>query len=287
MGTTIGRLPWIHIDEELKDAFQQYYLLHGVRLSLFTPEGERLYPGNEQPDCAYCRLIRQDLAMDARCVELDQRMIARCIREGRMIRYHCHGGMEEAALPLEVDGETLGCIMLGQFRRAGMEASPYQREWDAAIGDGRLVDAFRSSPSFNEETIRLLMETYRFLLGLIARERMIRNRDYDPLMPLIDRLDREPAWSPTLEEACALCARSPSSLNRLCKKATGMAFKPFVIERKLARADQYLHQFPDKTITEIAGELGYDDPLYFSRLYKRRRGISPRRMRKTPETTSF
>lgn len=279
MGSTTGYLPWIHIDEELKTSFQRYYRLHGVRLSLFTPNGERLYPGEEQPDCDYCRLVRGDLSMDARCVDLDRRMIARCIRERRMIRYHCHGGMEEAALPLVVDGETLGCIMLGQFRLEGMEESPYQREWDAAIGDGRLTRAFLASPSFGEETIQDLMETYRFLLGLIARERMIRNRDYDALMPLVDRLDREIAWTPTLEEAASLCARSPSSLNRLCKKATGMAFKPFIIESKLARADRYLRQFPDKTIVEIAGELGYDDALYFSRLYKRHRGVSPKKMR--------
>jgi AraC-like DNA-binding protein len=118
------------------------------------------------------------------------------------------------------------------------------------------------------------METYRFLLGLIARERMIRNRDYDALMPLVDRLDREIAWTPTLEEAASLCARSPSSLNRLCKKATGMAFKPFIIESKLARADRYLRQFPDKTIVEIAGELGYDDALYFSRFTTPPRGFT-------------
>lgn len=275
----MNRLSWIHIDDEIKHIFQQYYRLHRVRLSVFTPDGERLYPGEEQPDCAYCRLVRQTLGMESRCVELDRSMIARSLREGRMIRYHCHGGLEEAALPLTVDGNPIGCIMLGQFRREGMDSSPYEDEWLRAFGDTRLETAFRETPCFNEDRIAPLMETYQFLLGLIARERLIRNKDYDQLMPLMEQMRRNPAWNPTLKDAAALCARSPSSLNRLIRMATGKSFKSFIIEHKLSRAESRLARHPEKTIAEIAGEFGYSDPLYFSRIYKRYRGISPKAMR--------
>lgn len=273
------QLSYIHIDDEIKTIFGQYYRLHGVRLSVFTTDGERLYPGADQRDCAYCRLVREGLGLDSRCVALDRRMIARSIRENRMIRYRCHGGMEEAALPLNVDGKPIGCIMLGQFRREGAETSPYEPDGTESFGDSRLGEAFRASPSFTEENIALLMNTYRFLLGLIARERMIRNRDYDPFMPLMEELEQDTAWNPSLKEAAAISGRSPSSLNRLIKKATGKTFKTFLIDTKLARAEEQFARHPEKTIAQIAAEEGYDDPLYFSRIYKRYRGVSPKQMR--------
>ena len=226
-------------------------------------------------------MIRQTLGMDVRCIELDRNMIARSIRENRMIRYHCHGGLEEAALPLNVDGRTIGCIMLGQFRREGVDTSPYTDEWMRIVGNEDLDRAFRSCPSFTEERILPLMDTYRFLLGLIARERLIRNRDYDVLLPLMDILEKKPSWNPSLVEAAAFCARSPSSLNRLIRKASGKSFKSFIIESKLARAETLFTRYPGKTIAEIAAELGYADPLYFSRIFKRYRGISPKAMRES------
>lgn len=277
----MSQLSYIHIDDELKTVFGQYYQLHGVRLSVFTTDGKRLYPGKDQKDCAYCRLVREGLGFDSRCVALDRQMIARSIRENRMIRYRCHGGMEEAALPLNADGKPIGCIMLGQFRREGVITAPYEAEGTASFGDSRLDEAFRASPVFSEEKIALLMDTYRFLLGLIARERMIRNRDYNPFMPLMDKIEQDAAWNPSLKEAASISGQSPSSLNRLIKKATGRSFKAFIIENKISRAEIQLVRNPEKTITQIAAEAGYGDPLYFSRIYKRYRGVSPKQMRNT------
>lgn len=273
-------LSYIQIDDEIKTLFGQYYELHGVRLSVFTTEGKRLYPDKDQKDCAYCQLVRKDLGLDSRCVALDRRMIERSIRDNRMIRYRCHGGMEEATLPLNVDGKPIGCIMLGQFRRESAENSPYEPDGLKLFGDNRLDEAFRASPAFTEKKITLLMDTYRFMLGLIARERMIRNRDYNPFMPLLERLEQNPAWNPSLEEAAAICGQSPSSLNRVIKKATGKSFKTFVIESKLLRAESRFTRHPEKTIAQIAAETGYEDPLYFSRIFKRYRGVSPGQMRK-------
>ncbi len=276
---SMHQLSRIHIDDEIKTVFGQYYRLHGVRLSVFTTDGKRLYPGEEQGDCAYCRLVREGLGLESRCVSLDRRMISRSIQENRMIRYRCHGGMEEAALPLAVDGKLIGCIMLGQFRREGVKTSPYETDGIEAFGDNRLGDSFRASPSFTEEKITLLMKTYRFLLGLIARERMIRNRDYDPFIPLMEKLEQDMTWNPSLEEAASISGLSTTSLNRLIRKATGTSFKSFLIETKLARAEEQFARYPEKNITQIAAESGYADPLYFSRIYKRYRGISPKQMR--------
>lgn len=275
----MDQLSWIHIDEEIKHIFQQYYRLHGVRLSIFTTRGERLYPDIDQKDCTYCQRVREDLGFESRCVALDRSMISRSIRKNCMIRYRCHGGMEEAALPLQVDGKTIGCIMLGQFRRKGADTSPYEPDGVTLYGDNRLNESFRASPAFTEDTISLLMDTYRFLLGLIARERMIRNRDYNPFMPLLEKLERDTQWNPSIEEAATISGQSPSSLNRLIRKATGKSFKAFLIETKLVRAEELFTRFPGKTIAEIASELGYADPLYFSRIYKRYRGVSPKQMR--------
>ena len=51
------------------------------------------------------------------------------------------------------------------------------------------------------------------------------------------------------------------------------------IDLKMKRAS-YLLDMGNKTISEISYTLGYDDPYYFSRIYKKVTGRSPRGYRK-------
>jgi AraC family transcriptional regulator of arabinose operon len=79
----------------------------------------------------------------------------------------------------------------------------------------------------------------------------------------------------TVRDAAAQIGRSPSSLSHLFKKLTGNGFRQFQITRKIEEADRLLQTFPQMPIKEIAERLGFQDPLYFSRLYRRHRDQSP------------
>lgn len=282
-------LTWIQLSQEIKRIFKLYYQLHGVRLSLFTPGGERIYPQEDQPDCSYCRLVRQELGFEERCLKLDRRMILLSIEEDRLIRYHCHGGMEEAALPLRIGGEILGCIMLGQFRRQSAKGSPYSDLWKKTLRNERLDAAYEETPLFPDRKIPLLMDLYQTLLDILSRERLIRHRDFDLIFPVTSRLELEPSWNPNLSEAAEAIGRSTSSVSRMFKNITGNSFKKYLIDYKMNQAERIMVDHPRKPLKEIAWELGYGDPLYFSRLFKGFWGISPRELRekRLQESESF
>lgn len=66
---------------------------------------------------------------------------------------------------------------------------------------------------------------------------------------------------------------------RLFKQRMEQAPIDYFIRLKVQRACQYL-DFSDISIQEVAGTLGYDDPYYFSRVFKRIMGVSPLQYRK-------
>ena len=51
----------------------------------------------------------------------------------------------------------------------------------------------------------------------------------------------------------------------------------YFIQLKIRKACELLDQ-TDSTIREIASQLGYDDPYYFSRIFKKDTGLLPRRL---------
>jgi len=78
----------------------------------------------------------------------------------------------------------------------------------------------------------------------------------------------------TIDDLAAQNNLSASHFTFLFSKGTGMAPLDYFIHLKLQRACLLLHT-TDIKVKAIAGELGYDDPYYFSRLFKKHMNASP------------
>jgi AraC family transcriptional activator of pobA len=66
----------------------------------------------------------------------------------------------------------------------------------------------------------------------------------------------------------------PAALSRALTQVTGRGTKELVLDRVMAEAARLL-RFTDQTVQQVALRIGYDDPLYFSRAFKRHFGDSP------------
>lgn len=73
---------------------------------------------------------------------------------------------------------------------------------------------------------------------------------------------------------------SESHFSLMFKRKTGVPPLVFFTRLKVQKACQLL-DFSDKRIKEIAAELGYEDPYYFSRVFRQVMDISPIQYRKT------
>lgn len=67
---------------------------------------------------------------------------------------------------------------------------------------------------------------------------------------------------------------SPSRYSAVFKACTGLSPQAFIVNLRLERAEELMTQ-TDLSLKQIAQMAGYDDQLYFSRLFKEHRGLSP------------
>lgn len=68
-------------------------------------------------------------------------------------------------------------------------------------------------------------------------------------------------------------------LNRICRSVKHMSALQVVQEELVLKAKAHLYHFTTN-ISEIAYELGFDDPSYFTRLFKKHTGLTPNEYRK-------
>ncbi|MGC3957754.1 MAG: helix-turn-helix transcriptional regulator [Verrucomicrobiota bacterium] len=76
---------------------------------------------------------------------------------------------------------------------------------------------------------------------------------------------------------------SPSHFFAVFKRQTGFAPLDFFIRLRMQRACELLGT-TSLSVKEVAAELGYDDPFYFSRVFKTVSGIAPTDYRRLPES---
>jgi AraC family transcriptional regulator of arabinose operon len=78
------------------------------------------------------------------------------------------------------------------------------------------------------------------------------------------------------------CGYAPSHFSYLFRRATGLAPLQYLHSLKMREACRLLDSTP-LSIQEIAGLLGYEDPFYFSRYFRKTMGSSPRDYRNRPK----
>ncbi len=82
----------------------------------------------------------------------------------------------------------------------------------------------------------------------------------------------------SVEDMARMHKLSVSHFSNLFRKATGMPPIDYFIQLKMQRACQLLYANGSK-IKMVASELGYEDPYYFSRIFKKHIGTSPEQYR--------
>ncbi|WP_243076580.1 AraC family transcriptional regulator [Microbacterium sp. SS28] len=111
------------------------------------------------------------------------------------------------------------------------------------------------------------------LLTRIAADSIL-PADGSPLERAMRYLEARVDGNIQIAELASIVGMSPSHLSALFRQATGGGPGAFHTSLKMARARGLLDT-TQMTVTEIAIAVGYSDPLYFSRHFRRVHGVSP------------
>ena len=86
------------------------------------------------------------------------------------------------------------------------------------------------------------------------------------------------SFKKTIEEYAVKLYISQGHLSRICQTIAGKSPKDIVTDYLMREAQISLTNV-DKSIAQVAYELSFDDPAYFSRLFKKRTGYTPKKFR--------
>lgn len=68
---------------------------------------------------------------------------------------------------------------------------------------------------------------------------------------------------------------NPAYLSNLFKQEMGMTITKYITACRMGKAAEILNNVPECTLSELSNQVGYNDPYYFSRSFKKYYGVSP------------
>ena len=202
--------------------------------------------------------------------------------------YCCWAGVEEFVFPVFCDGAPVCCINLSGYR-GQLEISKrlYDRlkirlDEGYAENYGALCDTVPA-----QEDAERAINPLKYMLRSLYRQSLLTPHENDPADEVYVKTLRY-VYDHYMEHisaediAAALCYSS-SHLRHVFQRKSGKTISDTLTAVRLSAAEQALSQ-SELSVTQIALDCGFCDGNYFSTVFKKHKGISPKDYRASAKT---
>ena len=264
--------------DRLRKTVDDICILTGVSMAIANADHTFLY-ANVSQSYRFCSLLQENPACRERCRQCDQQMMHRADALGRPYSHTCHAGLGDAGLPIIKKGVTVGYIVLGRVRdREEIDGAALSALVAQGLDREALLESYKATRFITEaekaSLLRLLSQDLLEGAIEIAHDAFITRA--------INYIDANLASSLTVDVLCTHLFVSRGYLYKSFHAVFGKTVNGYISERRIQKAKELLRE-SDASALCIAEAVGFENYTYFTKLFKKRTGLSPKEFRKLPD----
>ena len=260
---------------KLEDAMYDFNSATGISISLYDTDG-KLVTRRGTNASGYCRLIATVKEGQRSCSRSNRALIDECRKTKKTARHICGAGLLDITIPLLHRGEIMGFLMLGQIKIN--EKFP-ESAVSFPVCQAELKQRYDALPLLDEQRIESVINIATMLTTYIMFENMVRSRRNQSSDAIADYVENHLSERLTVESVARGVHLSAGSIYKSMHKQYNCTLGEYVCARRIAHARVILED-RELSIEQVADTVGFTDPAYFSRCFKKIMGVSPREYRK-------
>ena len=266
------------LDPQLEVILNNFSSIFNIRIAYYLPDGREYKIGSNKQISDYCKILRKTLGYDNKCVALDSFKQKRAKETKCIQSYICHGGCNEVIKPVFSEDELLGYIMIGQAVSKCGIPDYILREAEKLEVLEETVATFNALPHYEKEKKNDIIQLFSELTDLVILKNLIKQKELGPVKKVVQYM-RTTDSKISLKEAAELTNISESRLRHKFIEELGQTFLQVRNSICMEKAKKLLKEDQKISIQEVAFRLGYTDPLYFSKAFKKYFGLPPSLLR--------
>lgn len=210
----------------------------------------------------------------------------RAVSRTAPVQYCCPSGLVKILVPVFIKGSHVGSLLAGPFALHALDgnrlAQLLERLEKLGLGDraNRLRTTWNHTPRLSSSKCRAagtLLQMFGKYLEECGRQQLSLHRKNNPsgLLQKIEAFLAEYQDDQvSLKEVAACVNLSPCHFCSVFKKQTGVTFSHYRTRLRLEKARKLLGD-PERRVSDVAFEAGFESIPYFNRAFRRVFGCSP------------
>lgn len=267
---------------QLETLMKSFHMLSGIRFVLFDTDFREMisYP---KENCDFCKLMKSCPKTRRKCNYADRRSFTECEKQNSLIIYKCHAGLVEAVIPLHENEKIIGYLMFGQITDNLDKRNLYSKITFLAekynLDINALNQGIANIPYKSNEQIHAAAKIMEACTSYIIYKELItleNDKIFDAAKTYIEKHLNEDI---SIEQLCKELQIGRTKLYDIFRNELKMGISKYILRQRMHKAKKLL-KTTDLSISEIAYNVGFSDYNYFSRVYKKIYGKSPKYYRK-------
>jgi len=258
----------------------------GLALTLRPLEFWQLAHHGKKHENPFCAMLAEKPKSLAVCLQAHQEMIDHTGLLPHTVT--CPFGLTETAIPVKLGADVIGYLRIGQVLRhmpAKADTNKVTRELKncGLKFDGALRKAWERNPLIPPDKYNAIVRLLSFFgeqLSALTNQLVVERQNAEP--PLIlkarDYIDKHKTEALSLSAVAQAAGASVFHFCKVFRKSTGLKFTDYVARVRLEDARTQLLN-PNRRISEVAYDVGFQSLTQFNRMFKRVFGQSPTEFR--------
>ena len=262
--------------KNLENLCADFFNATGINLSILDSSFNVLFI-NKSYSNKYCALIQSSDKGRKICVNSDKKLLLKC-KETTSPQHHiCRAGLMDIAVPIMQEKEIIGYIILGQIKTSEYFKKPNFNI--KGMDYEKLQNEFLSLPKYTDSKIHSTLSIASILAKHLLVENIIKVKRSNSLERVIKYIDDNLSEDLSIKKITEQTYISKSSLYLLFEKNFNMTIGEYINNARIKRAEVILAT-TDLDIESVSNEVGFSSQSYFSKTFKRIKGLSPKQFRK-------
>lgn len=265
---------------QLHKILKDFYTLTSIRIALFDSQFQEVFSYPEKK-FQFCRMIRENPAMNTNCIISDKRGCMECARRKELVLYRCHAGLTEAVVPIFDKNGVMGYMFFGQILpKDSYEQVKKQlkKRYDRKEYPG-IEAAIDLIPAKTTEELNAAATILQALTSYVMTNQWVTPGKSGFIRQLDRYIETHLDQNITVEALCTEFNIGRTRLYRMATDYLGCGLAEYIRQQKILQAQKMLTE-TDAPIGEIACGTGFSDYNHFSRVFRQLCGISARQYRK-------
>ena len=270
----------------LRDYENVFTRATGLALTLRPLEFWQLAHHGKKHENPFCRMLAERPKTLAVCLQAHQEMIDHTSVLPHTVT--CPFGLTETAVPVKLGNQVIGYLRIGQVLRhmpVKADTSKVSRELErcGVPFTGDIRKTWEKNPLIPPDKYNAIVRLLSFFadqLSSLTNQLVLERQNAEP--PLVQKareyIDKHKTQELSLADVAKAAGASVFHFCKVFRKSTGIKFTDYVNRVRLEDARTQLLN-PNRRISEVAYDVGFQSLTQFNRMFKRIFGQSPTEFR--------